>query len=191
MVKWSVKWLVPSFVAMPFLLVWYLFMVPASQRALLTLGIDTINSGTFSTVTRMALVIIITSATIIVVAYYPRLSQSDRIQPLACAGGSAAGTDGHRRRRISREMLRKPYVIGRWMYSNGVRVPYVNQDQSRRVIWLTRTGCGTASALLPRATPAAKRSSAANAVRAIRSTAIVRLRNCSKDAIAPTSATSS
>jgi cytochrome d ubiquinol oxidase subunit I len=26
----------------------------------------------------------------------------------------------------SREMLRKPYVIGRWMYSNGVRVPYVN-----------------------------------------------------------------
>jgi hypothetical protein len=24
----------------------------------------------------------------------------------------------------SREMLRKPYVIGRWMYSNGVRVPY-------------------------------------------------------------------
>jgi mono/diheme cytochrome c family protein len=25
----------------------------------------------------------------------------------------------------AREMLRKPYVIGRWMYSNGVRVPYV------------------------------------------------------------------
>lgn len=24
-------------------------------------------------------------------------------------------------------MLRKPYVIGRWMYSNGVRVPYVNR----------------------------------------------------------------
>ena len=29
LVKWSVKWLVPSFVAMPFLMVWYLFMVPA------------------------------------------------------------------------------------------------------------------------------------------------------------------
>jgi cytochrome c553 len=27
----------------------------------------------------------------------------------------------------SREMLRKPYVIGHWMYSNGVRVPYVNR----------------------------------------------------------------
>ena len=29
----------------------------------------------------------------------------------------------------SREMLRKPFVIGRWMYSNGVRVPNVSQDQ--------------------------------------------------------------
>ena len=27
----------------------------------------------------------------------------------------------------AREMLRKPYVIGRWMYSNGVRVPYVSR----------------------------------------------------------------
>jgi len=27
----------------------------------------------------------------------------------------------------SREMLRKPYVIGRWMYSNGVRVPNVSR----------------------------------------------------------------
>ena len=70
MVKWSVRWLVPSFVAMPFLMIWYYMMVPASQRALLTLGIDTINSGTFSTVTRMALVIIVTSATIIWVAYF-------------------------------------------------------------------------------------------------------------------------
>ncbi len=27
----------------------------------------------------------------------------------------------------SREMLRKPFVVGRWMYSNGVRVPYVSK----------------------------------------------------------------
>ncbi len=33
----------------------------------------------------------------------------------------------------SREMLRKPYVIGRWMYSNGVRVPYVSPHQSGRL----------------------------------------------------------
>jgi mono/diheme cytochrome c family protein len=127
MVKWSVKWLVPSFVATPFLLVWYLFMVPSSQRALLTLGIDTINSGTFSIVTRMALIIVITSATIIGVAYFLAYrNPTDFNLSHACAVlllvyiATGAGE-------YSREMLRKPYVIGRWMYSNGVRVPYVSR----------------------------------------------------------------
>ena len=126
-VQWSVKWLVPSFVAMPFLMIWYYVMVPASQRALLTLGIDTINSGTFSTVTRMALIIIVTSATIIFVAYFLayrnptefNLSHAMAVLLLALMATGAG--------EYSREMLRKPYVIGRWMYSNGVRVPYVTR----------------------------------------------------------------
>jgi cytochrome bd-type quinol oxidase subunit 1 len=125
MVQWSVKWLVPSFVAMPFLMIWYYMMVPVSQRALLQLGIDTINAGTFSMVTRMALVIIMTSATIVGVAYFlayrnPRdfnLSHAMAVLLLALIA-TATGE-------YSREMLRKPYVIGQWMYSNGVRVPYV------------------------------------------------------------------
>ena len=127
LVKWSVKWLVPSFVAMPFLMIWYYMMVPASQQALLTLGIDTINAGTFSAVTRMALVIIVTSATIIGVAYYLayrnpvefNLSHAMAVLLLALMATGAG--------EYSREMLRKPYVIGRWMYSNGVRVPYVSR----------------------------------------------------------------
>ena len=121
-VKWSVQWLVPSFVAMPFLMIWYYMMVPASQQALLTLGIDTINAGTFSAVTRMALVIIVTSATIVGVAYYLayrnplefNLSHALSILLLALIATGAG--------EYSREMLRKPFVIGRWMYSNGVRV---------------------------------------------------------------------
>jgi cytochrome c553 len=125
LVKWSVKWLVPSFVATPFLLIWYLWMVPESQRALLTLGIGTIGSGTFSVVTRIALLIIITSATIVGVAYFlayrnPRdfnLSHAIAILLLALIATGAG--------EYSREMLRKPYVIGQWMFSNGVRVPYV------------------------------------------------------------------
>jgi cytochrome bd ubiquinol oxidase subunit I len=126
-VRWSVRWLVPSFVAMPFLMIWYYMMVPASQQALLTLGIDTINAGTFSAVTRMALVIIVTSATIIWVAYYLayrnpldfNLSHALSVLLLALMATGAG--------EYSREMLRKPYVVGNWMYSNGVRVPYVNK----------------------------------------------------------------
>jgi len=125
MVRWSVKWLVPSFLATPFLLVWYLWMVPETQRALLSLGIDTIGSGTFSQVTRMALIIVLTSATIIFVAYFlayrtPRefnLSHALAVLLLALVA-TASGE-------YSREMLRKPYVIGRHMFSNGVRVSYV------------------------------------------------------------------
>jgi len=127
LVQWSVKWLVPSFVATPFLLMWYLFMVPESQRALLTLGIDTINAGTFSTVTRMALIIIITSATIIGVAYFLayrnpidfNLSHAMALLLLALMATGAG--------EYSREMLRKPYVIGHWMYSNGVRVNSIDR----------------------------------------------------------------
>jgi cytochrome bd ubiquinol oxidase subunit I len=126
-VQWSVRWLVPSFVAIPFLMIWYYMMVPSSQQALLTLGIDTINAGTFSTVTRMALVIIVTSATIVGVAYYLayrnpldfNLSHAMAVLLLALIATGAG--------EYSREMLRKPYVIGHWMYSNGVRVPNVER----------------------------------------------------------------
>jgi cytochrome d ubiquinol oxidase subunit I len=127
MIQWNVKWLVPSFVATPFLLIWYLWMVPESQRALLSLGIDTIGSGTFSMVTRIALLIIVTSATIIGVAYFLayrnpvdfNLSHALSILLLALIATGAG--------EYAREMLRKPYVIGGWMYSNGVRVPYVSR----------------------------------------------------------------
>jgi cytochrome c553 len=108
-------------------MIWYYMMVPASQQALLTLGIDTINAGTFSAVTRMALVIIVTSATIVGVAYYLayrnpldfNLSHALAVLLLALMATGAG--------EYSREMLRKPYVIGHWMYSNGVRVPYVSR----------------------------------------------------------------
>ncbi|MGA2833549.1 MAG: cytochrome ubiquinol oxidase subunit I [Terracidiphilus sp.] len=127
LVKWSVKWLVPSFVATPFILIWYLWMVPESQRALLTLGIGTIGSGTFSVVTRIALLIIITSATIVGVAYFlayrnPRDFNLSHAIALLLLALMATGAGEY-----SREMLRKPYVIGRWMFSNGVRVPYVSR----------------------------------------------------------------
>jgi mono/diheme cytochrome c family protein len=118
-----VKWLVPSFLVMPFLMFWYYMMVPASQQALLTLGVDTINAGTFSMLTRMALVMMVTSATIIGVAYFLayrnpvdfKLSQAIAVLLLALVATGAG--------EYSREMLRKPYVVGRWMYSNSVRIP--------------------------------------------------------------------
>ena len=130
-VRWSVKWLVPSFVAMPFLMIWYYMMVTASQKALLTLGIDTKGTGTFSIVTRMALLIVMASATIIVAAYYLAYRNPLDFNPAHAVAILLLALMATGAGEYSREMLRKPFVIGRWMYSNGVRVPYVariNQD---------------------------------------------------------------
>jgi cytochrome bd-type quinol oxidase subunit 1 len=141
-VKWSVRWLLPSFVLMPLTMIWYLLSVPESQRALLTLGMDTIGYGTFSQVTRMALVIIITSATIVGVAYFiayrnPREFTFSHAVAVLLLGLIATGAGEY-----SREMLRKPYVIGRHMYSNGERVSEVKDNNLkgylRNTLWLNQ-----------------------------------------------------
>ncbi len=122
LVRWSVKWLVPSFLLLPFAMVWFLVSVPETQRALLTLGISTIGSGTFTQVTRAGLVIVMSSFTIVGVAYFlayrsPQdFSFSHAIAVLFLALCATASGE------YSRELLRKPYVIGQHMYSNGVRV---------------------------------------------------------------------
>ena len=178
LVQWSVKWLVPSFVATPFLLVWYLCMVPASQRALLTLGIDTINSGTFSTVTRMALIIIITSATIVGVAYFLAYRNPDRLQSLPRHGRVAAGAHRHRRRRVlprdaAQALRHRPLDV----LERRPRA-LLSPHQRRKAISPTPTGSGTELSCRGRrpATRAARPSSAASAAPATPSTAIARSR---------------
>ena len=88
----------------------------------------------------------------------------------------------------SREMLRKPYVIGRWMYSNGVRVPYVSRINAAGISGSLELGMERRPTP---ATRAARPSSAASAAPATPSTATGRWRSCSTDATAPTSRASS
>ncbi|OYT69903.1 MAG: hypothetical protein CFK52_12615 [Chloracidobacterium sp. CP2_5A] len=58
LVRWSAKWLAPSFILVPACFFWYLASVPESQRALLNLGISTIGRVTFTQVTRAATVVV-------------------------------------------------------------------------------------------------------------------------------------
>ena len=121
LVRWSAKWLIPSFVALPFLLAWFLWQVPESQRALLSFGMNTIGTGAFTQVTRTVLIIAMTSATIVGVVYLfawrspTDFSFSHALSVLLL--GLVATASGE----YAREMLRKPYVIGQHMFSNGVR----------------------------------------------------------------------
>jgi len=121
MIRWSAMWLLPAFILMPFCFLWYLWMVPASQRELMSLGISTIGSGAFTQVTRLGLITLMTSGTIVGVVYFlayqsPRdFKFGHAMSVVMLALIATASTE------CVREMLRKPYVIDQWMYSNGVR----------------------------------------------------------------------
>jgi len=135
--RWSALWLIPSFLLLPVGFLWYLWNVPASQLDLLRLGISTIGQGTFTQVTRMALVTIMTSATIAVIAYLlawrnPKdFGFGHAVALLLLALAATASTE------YSREMLRKPYVIGHHLYSSGVRTYEV--DRMNREGYLVNT----------------------------------------------------
>lgn len=136
-VRWSVKWLIPSFVLMPFAFAWYLYLVPESSRQLMNLGISTIGAGTFTHVTRAILVSVMASATIAILAYFvayrnPRTFKTGwALSVMFLAFAATAATEQ------AREMLRKPFVIGQFMYSNGIRKSEV--DKFNKEGYLTNT----------------------------------------------------
>ncbi len=127
LIRWTVRWLIPAFILMPIAFLWYAAMIPATNKHLLELGMATIGSGAFTQVTRIALLSIMSSATIAAVAYlfaykYPRdFSSGHAIAIVGIALAATASTE------YAREAIRKPYVIGSHMYSNGVRVHDVDK----------------------------------------------------------------
>ena len=120
-IRWSTGWLLPSFLLVPVALLWYLSVVPETSRQLMQLGVSTIGSGMFTQVTRAALVTTMASASILAVVYFLAyrnpldfgLGHASAVLFLALA---ATGATEH-----AREMIRKPYTINQYMYSNGVR----------------------------------------------------------------------
>lgn len=143
MVRWSAKWLLPAFLTLPLFFGWYLWQVPESQRPLLQLGISTISSGVFSALTRTAFIVMSSSIVIVAVVYlFAWRSPRDLGKPHAygvlflalCATGSTE---------YAREMLRKPFVIGQYMYSNGVRtndVARINREgYLKETLWVAKS----------------------------------------------------
>lgn len=119
-VRYAASWLLPSFFLMPLAGLWFLWLVPASQGQLLQLGISTIGQGTFTQVTRGALVMVMTSATILGVVYFSAYRDPRGFGPgfasmilILAVMATGAGEQ-------ARELLRKPWVIVDYMYSNGI-----------------------------------------------------------------------
>lgn len=129
-IRWSALWLVPSFILVPVALSWYLVAIPANSRTLLQTGISTIGPGLFTEVARAALVTTMSSATILAVIYFLAWKNPKDFGPghaiaIVFLALAATGATEH-----AREMVRKPYTIDEYMYSNGIRpteVAHLNQ----------------------------------------------------------------
>ncbi len=131
-IRWTTWWLVPGFVLMPLCLFWYIKMVPGSQLELIQLGISTIGTGTFTQVTRTLLVSVMASATILAVVYLAAYRKPVDFQigyalAILLLGVAATGSA-----EMSRELLRKPYVVVDYMYSNGVRQVATGTQEPRQ-----------------------------------------------------------
>lgn len=121
-VLWARRWLLPCFILLPLGLFWYLAEVPASQRALLGLGVATIGQGLFTILTRLSIVLALSSAGVVAAVYLLTAKRNavnfglgSALAVAALAYVTIGATE------MLREMLRKPYVIGQHMFSNGVR----------------------------------------------------------------------
>lgn len=121
-VKWSAKWLMPSFLLMPFAAAWYFYMMPPASRSLFKRGVSTIGQGVFTQVTHESVYLILISFLLFILVYLlawkqPKALTTGQSLVILVLAFSILGVAEH-----IREMARKPYVIGGYMYANGTRV---------------------------------------------------------------------
>ncbi len=119
MLHYSAKWLMPSFFLLPFVGYWYFSSLPESIATMLQSGIANVGSGNLSVLTRILLLVMLLSVTIYVVSVIgPYLNPKNftfgfSIMILILGLVVTGATES------IREMLRKPYVIHGYLYSNG------------------------------------------------------------------------
>lgn len=131
MVRYCAKWLIPVFVLGPVCTIWFLTQVPQSTLTTIFSGIQNSGVGNFSILARALYTSLVLSGTILLFAFFgPYLNPRGFTFRIALAfmvcGLAATGTT-----EWMREMLRKPYVIYDYMYSNGIHKAQVPELQDR------------------------------------------------------------
>jgi mono/diheme cytochrome c family protein len=121
MVRFCAKWLIPVFCLGPLLCLWYLHGVPQAAIDTIYTGIQTSGVGNFSVLGRALYLSLVLSGTVILFAFFgPYLNPRGFTFKIAIlfmiCGLAVTGTT-----EWMRELLRKPYVVYDYMYSNGIR----------------------------------------------------------------------
>jgi len=120
MVRYCAKWLLPVFILGPLATIWFLTQVPQASIETIFTGIQSSGVGNFSVLARALYLSLVLSGTILLFAFFgPFLNPKAftfRIALLFMVCGLAVtGTT-----EWMREMLRKPYVVYGYLYSNGI-----------------------------------------------------------------------
>jgi cytochrome c553 len=138
MIAYARRWLLPAFILLPICFAWFVTQMPEASQALLTRGLATSAQGAFTIITRLGLVLVLSSAVVVVVTWLFTSADNARDFSLGNALSIAAvafmvmaSTE------MVREMLRKPYVVSGYMYSNGTRP--VDTERLNTAGYLTRS----------------------------------------------------
>lgn len=137
--RWSSRWVLPGFVLMPIAMGWFVAALPEGAREILALGVGSAGVGAFTQVTRAALYAAVGSATIapIVLLLVWRDARHLRLSHALAVIGLALLTTGASE--MAREMLRKPYVVRGYMYSNGLLEAAVDTPEERMASYLANS----------------------------------------------------
>jgi cytochrome bd-type quinol oxidase subunit 1 len=120
MVRYCAKWLLPVFILGPLATIWFLSQIPQAAVTTIFTGIQTSGVGNFSVLARALYLSLVLSGTILLFAFFgpylnPRAFTFRIAIMFMVCGLAVTGTT-----EWMREMLRKPYVIYNYLYSNGI-----------------------------------------------------------------------
>ena len=119
--QWSAKWVTPALLLGPIMIVWYFFTLPQATLDVIFQGLTTIGEGNFSIMARVVFLTIVLAASLLLMTLTGPYMNPKGFSPRFAAFMLATAFLFMLGEEWSREMMRKPYVVYNYMYSNSLR----------------------------------------------------------------------
>lgn len=142
LLKYAAKWFIPLFVVGPLVAVWYFLNLPKTSLETVFAGIQTSGVGNFSIMARVLYLSLILSGTILLFAFVGPYLNPKGFTPRFAALFMICGLLVTGMGEWSREMLRKPFVIYNYMYSNGIRTDQIAEINKTGFLPATKWATG-------------------------------------------------
>jgi mono/diheme cytochrome c family protein len=131
LLRYSAKWMLPGLIAGPLFVVWYMFTLPPATQQVIVSGLSSLGEGNFSMMAKVIFLCIVFATGLIGMVIVGPFLNPKGFNTTFALMLLASGFGFMFTEEWSREMMRKPYVIYNYMYSNGLRknqIAQVNAD---------------------------------------------------------------